>query len=323
MLSASARLLKTLSLLHGRRFWTGAELAEALGITERSVRRDVDALRELGYPVHASPGVGGGYALGAGQDLPPFPLDDDEAVAVALGLRAVASGWVTGLEQASVSALSKLEAVLPARLRRRLGDLAAVSRLGPHPGPRADGGLLATLAYACREERTLAFAYRDRAGTRTQREVEPHGLIHSQGRWYLVAWDRGRREWRSFRVDRVEADLAPGHPFRPRPLPAPDLGAWVSAGGAEAWRYRARVRVQAPADEVTRRVPVAYGRVTPLGEGSCELVTSGDDLGWLAAWLGLLGLELEVLEPPELKDTLRALSGRFARAAGDEVDGVT
>ena len=314
LLSSSARLLKALSLLHSRRFWTGAELADALGVTERSVRRDIDALRELGYPVHAAAGVGGGYALGAGRDLPPLPLEDEEAIAVALGLRSVASGWVSGLEEAAITALSKLEAVLPKRLRGRLSDLSAL-KLAPQPGPRTDGGVLATLASACRAERLLAFDYRSGKGERTRRTAEPYRLVRSQGRWYLLAWDRDREDWRTFRVDRMGPEIHLLHAFRPRPLPAEDLSAYVARStGAEGWRHRARLTVYAPAAEVAARIPAPYGHVTPIDEGRCTLETGSDDLGWLAAYLGLLGREFEVHEPPELVEHLRALSERFARA---------
>lgn len=316
MLSSTTRLLRALSLLHERRFWTGAALAEALGVTERSVRRDIEHLRELGYPVHATSGVGGGYALGAGQDLPPLPLDDDEALAVAFGLRAVAGGWVAGLEQAAVSALSKLEVVLPKRLRKRLTDLSTVSVAAPPVGPRVDGAVLARLTRACRDEELLRFAYQDRAGDRRLRQAEPHRLIHIPPRWYLLAWDRDREDWRTFRVDRV-ASVEALHRFRPRPLPAVDLAAWVAGRlGPQAWRYRARVTVFAPACEVARRMPAPHGQVTPLDEARCELVTGGDDLGWLAVYLGLLGLEMTVHEPPELVAHLAELSARLGRAVG-------
>ncbi len=284
-------------------------------MTERSVRRDIDALRELGYPVHATSGVGGGYALGAGRDLPPLPLEDDEALAVAFGLRAVASGWVTGLEDAAVSALSKLEAVLPRRLRGRMGDLSAVSLHAPPPGPRADGAVLASLASACRAERVVAFDYTDATGARRPRVVEPARLVHHGGRWYLVAWDRDREGWRTFRVDRVGPEVEPRHAFRPRPPPAEDLRAYVARGAQDRWRHRARITVHAPVEQVARRVPAAYGELRALDEGRCELLTGGDDLAWLGAYLGLIGAEFEVHEPPELGAALRELAGRLERAA--------
>ncbi len=316
MLPTSARLLKALSLLQSRRFWTGRELADALAVTERSVRRDVDRLRALGYPVAATSGVGGGYALGAGADLPPLPLDDDEAVAVAVGLRAAATGPVGGLEEAAIRALGKLEQVLPQRLRARLGSLEAVSVRLADLGPVVDGEVLAAVANACREEALLSFTYRDRNGAPTTRRVEPYRLVHTSRRWYLVAFDRDRDDWRTFRVDRVATPRA-GHPFRPRPLPAEDLADWVSRRvSTEAYRYRARVRVLAPAAEVSAAVSPSSGRVVPETEATCLLETGGDDARWMALYLGALGLELEVLEPPALAEAFGELSARFARAAG-------
>lgn len=318
MLSSSARLLKALSLLQARRFWSGQELADALETTTRNVRRDVDRLRALGYPVHATSGVGGGYSLGAGRDLPPLPLDDDEALAVAFGLRAVATGWVGGLEDAAIGAIAKLEQVLPKRLRRRLGDIQAVSVQAPDAGPRAIGAVLANLTHATRELRLIRFEYRDRGGAHTTRTVEPYRLVHAGARWYLLAWDRDREDWRNFRVDRLGPELSTLHGFRPRPLPADDVAAFVTrAMSSETWRYRARLTVFEPAASVAARVPERYGRVRPLDEARCELITGGDDLGWLAAWLGMLGFEMQVHEPPELLALLGALSERYARACID------
>lgn len=319
MLPTSARLLKALSLLQSRRFWTGAALAAALGVTERSVRRDVDRLRELGYPVHATSGVGGGYALGAGRDLPPLPLEDDEAVAVAMGLRAVASGWVSGLEAASVRALSKLEQVLPRRLRRRLGDLEAVSVRLPHAPSSVDADRLAALGSACRDEVVVRFPYVDRQGAPTTRTVEPYRLVHNQIRWYLLAWDLERDDWRTFRVDRVAGPVAAGSRFRPRPLPE-DVATFVDRRrSADEWRYRAVLTVEAPADVVRARTGTRHGHVEPLGADRCRLAIGGDDLAWMAAWLGVLGWPFVVHEPPELAETLRAWAARFERATG-EVD---
>lgn len=315
MIGTSARLLQLLSLLHTRRFWTGGELAGALGVTERSVRRDVERLRELGYPIHATSGVGGGYRLGAGKDLPPLPLDDDEAVAVAVGLRVAATGPVSGAEAAAVRALSKLERVLPQRLRRRVQALQAVSvRLG-EPDPTLDASTLVAVADACGAETLLRFAYRDRAGAASQREVEPYRVVHTSHRWYLLAWDRARRDWRTFRVDRV-ARPQPGTRFTPRPLPSEDVAAWVSQRvSTEAWRFRALVTIRAPAAEVSRRLSPVAVRVEPAGEGVCRVHTGADSLEALAFHLGYLGVDFEVHEPPELRDHLRALARRLARAA--------
>ncbi|RCV50191.1 helix-turn-helix transcriptional regulator, partial [Marinitenerispora sediminis] len=195
MLETSARLLRLLSLLQTHRDWTGAELADRLGITTRTVRRDVEKLRTLGYPVHAAPGVAGGYRLGAGAALPPLLLDDDEAVAVAVGLRTAAGGTVAGIEESSVRALAKLEQVLPSRLRHRVTTLHAVTVAVPDSGAAVAPDVLTAIAAACRAHERLRFDYRDHAGQPSVRDVEPHRLVHTGRRWYLVAWDtdRGRR----------------------------------------------------------------------------------------------------------------------------------
>ena len=200
MVQTSARLLQVLALLQCR-FLSGEALAAELGVTERSVRRDVDRLRSLGYPVHAAAGVGGGYQLGAGKDLPPLPLEDDEAVAVAVGLRLGMTGPVRGMEEASVRALAKLEQVLPKRLRKRVNALQDVSVPLGHSGPVVDAAVLSQLALACRDQLRLRFAYQSPRGEPGAREVEPYRLVHTSFRWYLLAFDLGKQDWRTFRVD--------------------------------------------------------------------------------------------------------------------------
>jgi predicted DNA-binding transcriptional regulator YafY len=318
MLETSARLLRLLSLLQSRRFWRGGELAAALGVTERSVRRDVGRLRALGYPVHAEAGVGGGYQLGAGKELPPLPLEDEEAVAVAVGLRAAASGAVAGLEEASVRALTKLEQVLPRRLRRRVQALEAVSVRLPDAGPTVDAAVLSTLATACREEHQVRFAYQAREGATSTRRVEPYRLVHTSRRWYLLAWDVDRGDWRTFRVDRVGGRFTTGPRFPPRPLPSEDVAAYVSqAVSTEAYRFRARVTVHAPAADVGRHLSAIAGHVRPLPGGRrCEVRTGADSLEALAYMLCLMGSDFEVHEPPELSALLHTLAGRLSRAAG-------
>ncbi|MDX5574184.1 YafY family protein, partial [Streptomyces sp. ID01-9D] len=214
MLETSARLLRLLSLLQAHRDWSGADLADRLGVTPRTVRRDVDKLRELGYPVNASRGTGGGYQLGAGAELPPLLLDDEEAVAVAVGLRTAAGHGIEGIGESSVRALAKLEQVLPNRLRRRVGALGAFTVPMLH-GPEAsavDPGVLTELAGACRDAERLRFAYRTHDGEDSRRTVEPHRLVCTERRWYLVAWDLERADWRTFRVDRI----TPTPPHGPR-----------------------------------------------------------------------------------------------------------
>src|ERR671930_1219625 len=216
MLETSARLLKLLSLLQARRDWTGAELASRLEVTTRTVRNDVERLRGLGYPVHASPGVGGGYRLGAGAALPPLLLDDEEAVAVVVGLRTAANGTVTGIEETSVRALTKLEQVLPSRLRHRIRAVHTATVSIPGTGPTVPTDVLTAIAAAIRGSERLRFDYASHNGTPSRRDVEPHRLVNWGRRWYLVAWDLGRADWRTFRVDRLTPRGVAGPGFAPR-----------------------------------------------------------------------------------------------------------
>src|SRR4051794_4307595 len=213
MLETSARLLRLLSLLQARRDWTGTELATRLGVTTRTIRNDVERLRGLGYPVDARRGVAGGYRLGTGGALPPLLLDDEEAVAVAVGLRTAASGTVAGIEETSVRTLAKLEQVLPSHLRRRVNALQSFTVQAPGAGPTVEPRALAAIASACRDHEGLRFAYRSHDGASTRRRVDPHRLVHLGRRWYLVAWDVDREEWRTFRVDRIGGRLAAGARF--------------------------------------------------------------------------------------------------------------
>ncbi len=203
MVQTSARLLALLSLLQQRREWTGPELAGRLEVGPRTIRRDVEKLRELGYPIEAAPGVAGGYRLGAGTDMPPLLLDDAEAVAVAVGLRSAASGSIAGIEETSVRALAKLEQILPSRLRRRVRDLGDATSAFSVEGPRIDADQLSLIAGACRDGTRLRFDYTAKDDTATIREVEPAAIVHSGWRWYLVAFDLDRDDWRTFRVDRI------------------------------------------------------------------------------------------------------------------------
>lgn len=227
MLQTSARLLELLSLLQTRREWSAAELAERLEVGERTIRRDVARLRSLGYPVDAKPGVAGGYRLAAGASLPPLLLDAEEAVAVAVGLRAAASAGVAGIEGTSVRALAKLESLLPPPARRRVSAMASAMASYPSWGPVADADVLATAAAAARDDERLRFAYRSRDGERSRRVVEPHRLVHTGWVWYLVAWDCDREDWRTFRVDRIEPPLSRDRRFRPRDPPARDIVRYV------------------------------------------------------------------------------------------------
>jgi predicted DNA-binding transcriptional regulator YafY len=317
MLETSAWLLRLLSLLQARRDWTGTELAARLGVTTRTIRNDMDRLRGLGYPVDARPGVAGGYRLGTGGALPPLLLDDEEAVAIAVGLRAAASSSIVGIEETSVRALVKLQQVLPSRLRRKVSAFQSSALPMPSRGPRVDPDVLTTIASACRDHEQLRFDYQAHSGTASRRSVEPYRLVNDRRRWYLVAWDTDRDAWRTFRVDRIEPRTPTGLRFTPRALP-PDreIAAQVARGIGEAtWRYRARVIVHAPAAHVRDRMPIPV-EVEPLGEDQCVFEPGSDHPEMLALYLGLLDADFTIADSPELIDALRRLTRRYQRAIG-------
>jgi predicted DNA-binding transcriptional regulator YafY len=301
-------------LLQARADWSGQELADRLGVTTRTVRNDMERLRGLGYPVHATPGVGGGYRLGAGAALPPLLLDDDEAVAVAVGLRTAAGGSVTGIQETSVRALAKLEQVLPSRLRHRVNALQTATVEIPAKGPTVAAEVLTAIAGACRDHQRLRFDYRDHDGSASLRTVEPHRLVHDRGRWYLVAWDTDRQDWRTFRADRIRPRTPTGPRFAPREPPDGDVATYLLRGvGSATWRYRARVRVHAPAALVAGRLPPAV-QVEAVDEHTCIVAAGSDTPQMLAVYLGLLDVDFEVVEPPELVEQLRTLADRYRRA---------
>ncbi|TDB74868.1 YafY family protein [Micromonospora sp. KC723] len=317
MLETSARLLRLLSLLQTARDWTGPELAERLNVSTRTVRNDIDRLRNLGYPVHGTRGAVGGYRLGAGAALPPLLLDDEEAVAVAVGLR-TAAGGVAGIEETSLRALAKLEQVLPARLRRRVAALGAYTVRVPHdePGPTVDADTLSLLSSACRDRERLRFDYAGHDGTTGRRDVEPYRLVTWGRRWYLVAFDPQRGDWRTFRVDRITPRTPTGPRFTPRELPE-DVADRIRRGvSSAAWRHRARILVHAPAEVVTARINPAVGTVEPVDSARCLLHTGADRLETIAVWLGMLDADVTVQHPPELRDLLRTLGERYLRGAG-------
>jgi predicted DNA-binding transcriptional regulator YafY len=316
MTSTAGRLLKLLSLLETRRDWPGEELARRLEVSGRTIRRDIERLRELGYPVDALTGPAGGYRLHAGTAMPPLLLDDDEAVAIAVGLRTAARASVTGIEETSVRALVKLEQVLPSHLRRRVNALQTATVTLAASGPTVDPETLTAIAGASRDRERLRFAYRGRDGTESRRRVEPHTLVNLGRRWYLVAWDCDREDWRTFRVDRL-ARLSPaGTRFTPRALPNDDPAAFVAANlsGAPS-RYQARVTLHAPAEQVTGRPLFTGSTVEPIDDETCELRTSDDSLDWLAVRVAMVGVDFEVHEPPELVERIAELGARLQRAA--------
>lgn len=317
MSSTSSRTLRLLSLFQAQLYWSGAELAERLEISERTLRRDVDRLRELGYPVEAHRGIDGGYQLAAGAALPPLAVDDDEAVAVAIGLRAAAQGSVAGIEESAIRALTKIVQVMPPRLRRRVDTLSAVTVPAVWgAGPSVDAGVLTTLAQACRDEERMRFSYTAYAGETTERHVEPHRLVSLGHRWYLVAYDLTRGDWRSFRLDRLRDPQGTGARFRPRALPADDAAAFIREGIENAPAvHTIEAVVHAPAATV-RAALGQWGTIEEIDDERCRLRMTADSLNWPALALGSVGAEFEVIEPPELVAHIREWGARFRRATG-------
>jgi predicted DNA-binding transcriptional regulator YafY len=313
MLQTSARLLRLLGLLQTQRDWTGQQIADRLEVTTRTVRNDIERLRDLGYPVHAAPGVAGGYRLGAGASLPPLLLDDEEAVAVAVGLR-TATG-ISGIEETAVRALGKLEQVLPSRLRQRVNVLQSVTTSIPSSGPSVGADALTAIAAAIRAHEQLRFDYVSFDGTTSRRMVEPHRLAHARGRWFLVAWDVDRADWRTFRAERIRVRTPSGPRFAARLDPDGDLIAFVEKGlGSAMWRYRTKARVHAPAEQVASRLPPAV-TVEAIDERTCFVHVGSDSPGMLAVWLGMLEADFEIDNcPAELADRLRELADRYTRA---------
>ena len=316
MLTSSNRLLRLLSLLQTRRHWAGPDLAAALDVHPRTLRRDIDRLRELGYPIHASSGVAGGYAFRAGHALPPLLLDDDEALAVAITLRTAATGAVGGIEESALRALVKLEQVMPARLRGRVDALRAAIVPMERGGPTVDAAVLATLAAACRDQLRVGFDYTDGRGRASTRLVEPQGLAYTGYCWYLVAWDPARDDWRTFRIDRIAGAPRTGAHFAPRSSPeGGDLSAFVARSvSAPPYSEPPRIILHAPIAAMAARIPASAGRLEALDDGRCLLLSGTHSLDAMTYWLMALDVEFEVLAPAELRDHLRRAQDRLARS---------
>jgi predicted DNA-binding transcriptional regulator YafY len=315
VLESSARLLALLGLMQSRRDWTGPELAERLDVTDRTVRKDIERLRLLGYPVDAVRGPHGRYRLGVGASLPPLLLDEKEAVAVAVGLRA-ATGLV-GIEETSVRALAKLDSVLPHHLQRQVSAMHEAVVKGPEntgsnvEDPVVDAQVLTALAAAIRDREEVRFAYREDA----RHQVEPYRLVSWQRRWYLVARDAHTDTWAPYRVDWLDLRTPGGRRFRPVAFPEEDFTTFVLREVAFAgWAVHARVLVDAPADEVLARINPTVGVVEAVDDGHSVLVTGGDSVEVVAVWVGMLGLDFHVEEPPALVEALRVQARRYAAA---------
>jgi predicted DNA-binding transcriptional regulator YafY len=312
--ATTERVLRLLTLLQRRASWTATELAAELGVTDRSVRRDVERLRTLGYPVHATAGVGGGYQLGAGTRLPPLLFDDEEAIATAVSLRLASGGTVAGAGEAALRALAKLDQVMPPRLRAEVRAVHGATETLVDPGVQIDPELLVTFARACRDAMRVRFRYSSRGSEERERTVEPVRMIATGRRWYLMAWDVDRDDWRTFRLDRMREVEATTWRFRPRDHPDPV--AYVQRSVTEApYRYLAKVRVHAQPDQVRALVPPQVARVEDDRDGWCVLIAGGDNLDWLAVHVARLGFEAQVLEPPELKEAAALLARRVAAMA--------
>lgn len=325
-MATTDRLLTLLSLLQTRRDWPGSLLAARLDISHRTVRRDIERLREMGYRIHATMGPDGGYRLDSGEELPPLLFDDDQALAVALALRA-APAMGAGIGEAAIRALGTLRQVMPSRLRHRLDDLEVTTVRQPGEAAPASVSLdvLVTLAQTIRDRQTLRFDYPARDGgdpesepRLTPRRAEPHHLVTSQGRWYLVGWDLDRDDWRLYRVDRIQPRIPHGARFTPRTVPGGDVDAFVAArfrgSDVNEWPCRGTVVLHLPAREV---LPFAgEGRVTAIDERTCSLEAGSWSWGSLAASLGRFEVAMEVVGPPELRAAFATLAERYARAGG-------
>ncbi len=310
MLETSVRLLRLLALLQSRRAWPGRELAERLEVTTRTLRNDVERLRILGYQIDSTTGTAGGYRMGAGTALPPLILDDEEAVAVALSLHAAAAGTVRGIEETSLRALTKLQQMLPSRLRHRINAVEAATVSVAGRGPTVDAETLTVIAAAIRDHEQLRFDYRAYDGATGLRTAEPHRLVYTGRRWYLLAWDTTRADWRTFRADRIRPRTPNGPRFTPREPPGDAATHVVRGIGSTAWRYPARVRLHASPAHLSSILPPTVGVLHDDG----VLETGGDSLINLAGFLGSLEVPFTVLDPPELRDFLHTLATRFASA---------
>ncbi|MFA9431016.1 helix-turn-helix transcriptional regulator [Egicoccus sp. AB-alg2] len=314
-METATRLLRLLALLHTRPSWTAPELAERLGVTTRTVRRDIARLRRLDHPVQASPGPHGGYQLGRGPELPPLILDDREALAAVVGLRFATAGTGVGLAEAAVSALAKLERVLPEHLAERLKDVqAATVSVATGPGVATDPDCLVVLAQACRRRERIRLMYRDREGTRSLRHLEPLRLVHAHWRWYLVAFDLDRDDWRTFRVDRANAPMATG--VRSLDRDAPDPVELVRAAvTVSPYEVQATVRLHLPLAEAEHTCAARYGLLEADGDTTL-LRTGANDAAWLAGYLAGLPCRVEVLEPDQVRAAFRAHVERLVGAGG-------
>ncbi|MDN5760351.1 MAG: transcriptional regulator [Tomitella sp.] len=317
MVDTAARVLRLLSLLQIHRQWPAATLADRLQVTARTVRADVTRLRSLGYNIDATSGVGGGYRLRSGTVLPPLLLDDEEALAVAIGLRTAAASGVAGIDEHAARAASNVERLLPSRLRHRLRTLNTVAHTVPNRRASVPAEVLTTVAAACERREQLRLDYLDRHQVTSRRRVEPHQLVHVSGRWYLVAYDLGRDDWRNLRVDRIIPKIPTGPRYTPRALPGPDLATFVTRGRMAAlWNYRAQVTVHAPAETVEARIPAGSWNVQHVDAHTSRLDAGAQNADLLAVYLGALDLDFHIdpEQAPELTHAAHRLAQRYLAA---------
>lgn len=323
MADPTERVLQLLSLLQTYKFWSGAELADRLGVTDRTLRRDIDRLRSLGYPVDSSTGATGGYRLASGSHMPPLLLDDDEAVAIAVGLRAAASASVDGIEDTALRALAKLEQVLPDRLRRRVNavhsNVVSLRWADGRQGPTVDPEALTRLAQACRDREEVRFEYQRRDGEQMRRLVQPQQLVSTGRRWYLVAWDIRREDWRTFRVDRITGSQLAGARFAARELPGGDAAAFVEQSiGSMPKPYDAVIRVSGSAEEVRAALRWTDAAVEPIDDGTCRVRAKAESMDWVVSTVAQVAVQfpIEVEGPSEVVDRVAELTSRLAASSG-------
>jgi predicted DNA-binding transcriptional regulator YafY len=320
MHDTTIRLLRLLSLLQSRQQWSGHELAERLGVSTRTIRADINRLRALDYGVDALPGAAGGYRLRGGAALPPLHLDDDEAIAVAVGLRTAGAAGVDGIAEHAARATVKLQRMLPSRLRARLHTVSSTAETVSNTRDLVPSDVFKAVTAAIERHEELRFDYTNHGGSATRRRAEPHRMVHVGGRWYLVAYDLDRRAWRSYRVDRLTPKAPAGPRFSPRPLPGPNLASFVTRGRMAAmWAYSARVTVHAPADVVAARIPTSIWAVQPNDSQSSVLEAGAQSPQLLAAYLGAMDLDFHVdpIAAPELAAEIAKLAVRYSGATRD------
>lgn len=311
-METAERLLALLGLLQSRVDWSAESLAERLGVTTRTVRRDISRLRTYGYPVEAMAGHGGGYRFGSGGSLPPLLLDDRETLAVALGLRIASQAAITGLEEASVSALAKIEQLLPARLRPRLEQLDSIVFIDQRTGSTVDRGVFSTLTRAATVRVTVRLGYVDQRDALSERHVEPVRLVRNRNHWYLVAYDLDRAAWRTFRVDRVRNVEITQRRFIERTGPDP-IKLVRRTVPVESYAHQAIIELSATASDARKHIPPTIATITPTGKDRCRLTIGTNDLPWLARYLISLPWPFEATEPPALRTELRTLGKTLAR----------